>query len=147
VVRWADAQVVARARAHPIAAPGLLAAVLALPFVAAKIVLEGYPAPLVLLVFGLVAASLIVFVVVVGAHLRVVAPRQARTPAWLFTVMVACTAGAVAFAFHDSLLAHQTVKELSVLFFGAGVTAGAVSLALQTLWRRRANRAPADRRR
>ncbi len=147
VVRWTDARVIAWVRAHPIAAAGLLAAALALPFVAAKIVLEGYPAPLVLLVFAVVTASLFAFVVVVGAFLRVVAPRQATPPAWLITVVVACTSGTVAFAFHDSLLKHQTVTGLSALFFGAGVIAGTVSLALQTLWHLRASRRPADRRR
>lgn len=147
MVRWVDAQVIARVRTHPVSAAGLLAALLALPFVVAKIVLEGYPAPLVLLVFAFVTASLFAFVVVVGAYLRVVAKRNARTPPWLSTTVVACTAGTVAFAFHDSLLAHQTVTELSALYFGVGVAAGMVSLALQTLWRLYANRPPADSRR
>lgn len=135
VIRWVDSQLVARIRAHSIAAAGLLAAVLALPFVAAKILLEGYPAQLVLLVFAFVTASLFVFVVVVGAYLRVLAPRRASAPAWLCTAVVACTAGTVAFAFHDSILAHQTVNELSALFLGVVAAAGAVSLAVQALWR------------
>lgn len=139
-LRWADVQVAGRVRAHPIAAAGLLAGVLALPFVVAKIVLEGYPAPLVLLVFAFAAGSLFVFVVVVGGCLRVVAPRGARPPEWLLTAVVACTAGTVAFAFHDSLLAHQTVAGLSALFFGAGLAAGTLTLALQLLWRLRGRR-------
>jgi len=147
VVRGTDVQVVARVRAHPVAAAGLVAVVLALPFVTAKIVLEGYSAPLVLLSFVFVAATLFALVVVVGAYLRVVARRQTPPPTWLFTVVVACTVGAVAFAFHDSLLAEQTVTQLSALYFGAGIAAGTASLALQRLWRRRAYRLPADRRR
>jgi len=146
VVRWTDGQVVARVRAHPVAAAGLLAVVLALPFVTAKILLEGYPASLVLLSFVFVAATLFALVVVVGAYLRVVA-RPLAPPAWLFTVVVACTAGAVAFAFHDSLLADQTVTQLSALYFGAGIAAGISGLAVQMLWRLSATRTPANRRR
>ena len=131
-------------RAHPVAAAGLVAVVLALPFVTAKVVLEGYPAPLVLLSFVFVAATLFALVVVVGAYLRVVARRQTPPPAWLFTVVVACTVGAAAFAFHDSLLAEPTVMQLSALYFGGGIAAGTASLALQRLWRRRANRLPTD---
>ena len=147
VVRWTDVQVVARVRAHPVAAAGLVAVVLALPFVIAKIVFEGYPAPLVLLSFVFVAATLFAFVVAVGAYLHVVERRQTPPPAWLFSVVVACTVGAVAFAFHNSLLAEQTVSQLSALYFGAGITAGTATLALQRLWRHRANRLPDDRRR
>jgi len=101
---------------------------------------RGLPAPLVLLSFVFVAATLFALVVVVGAYLRVVARRQTPPPAWLFTVVVACTVGAVAFAFHHSLLAEQTVTQLGALYFGAGIAAGTASLALQRLWRRRANR-------
>lgn len=133
---------IARVRAHPVAAAGLLAVLLALPFVAAKVVLEGYPAPLVLLISVFVTASLFAFIVVVGAYLRVVARCQTTPPAWLFTVVVACTAGTVAFAFHDSLLDHQTVTQLSALYFGAGIAAGTVSLTLQMLWRLHASRTP-----
>lgn len=140
VVRWVDAQVITRVRRHPAAAAGLVAAVLAMPFVAAKIVLEGYPAPLVLLVSAFVTASLFAFVVVVGAYLSVVPPRTTATPVWLSATVVACAAGCVAFAFHDSLLAEQTVAGLSALFFGAGLAAGTVSLIAQTLWRLRVNR-------
>lgn len=147
VVRWMDAQVIVRVRAHPVAAAALLAMVLALPFVTAKIVLEGYPAPLVLLSFVFVAANLFAVVVVVGAYLRVVARRQTTPPAWLFTVVVACTAGALAFALHDSLLAEQTVTQLGALYFGAGVAAGTASLALQKLWRLHSRGAYAHRRR
>ncbi len=145
VVRGADAQVVARVRAHPVVAAGLVAVLLALPFVAAKIVLEGYPAPLVLLSFVFAAATLFALIVVVGAYLRVVARRQAPPPAWLSTVVVACAAGAVAFAFHDSLLTEQGVTQLSGLYFGAAIAAGTATVALQTPWRRRAKRLPAGR--
>lgn len=109
---------------------------LTLPFVAAKIVLEGYPPPLVLLVFAFLVATLFAFVVVVGAYLRVVPPRQATAPAWLLAAVLAATAGAVAFAFHDSLLVHQTVAGLSVLYFGTAITAGTLSLGVRTVWQR-----------
>lgn len=144
-VLWVDAAVVGRVRAHPVAAAGLLATILALPFVAAKIVLEGYSAPLVLLIFVFLVGSLFVFVVLVGAFLRVIAPRPGRPAAWLSTTILACTAGAVAFAFHDSLLTEQTVTGLGALYFGAAGTAGVLGLALQAGWR--LSRARADRRR
>jgi hypothetical protein len=142
VVGWADTRVLARVRAHPVAAAGLVAVALALPFVVAKIVLEGYPAPLVLLVFAFVTASLFAFLVIVGGYLRLVAPHTARTPVWLSSTVLACTAGSVAFAFHDSLLAQQSVRGLSTLFFGAALAAGTASIAAQTLWQRRNNRTP-----
>ena len=132
---WVDAQVITRVRTHPVAAAGILAGGLAAPFVAAKIVLEGFEAPLVLLAAAFVTAALFAVVVVVGAYLRVVAPRSTPTPVWLSSTVLACAAGSVAFAFHDSLLAHQTVGGLSALFFGGGVAAGTASFAAQTLWR------------
>ncbi len=138
----ADARVIARVRAHPVAAAGLVAVALATPFVVAKIVLEGYPAPLVLLVFAFVTASLFAFLVIVGGYLRLVAPHTARTPVWLSSTVLACTAGCIAFAFHDSLLAQQSVRGLSTLFFGAALAAGTASIAAQTLWQRRNNRTP-----
>lgn len=147
VISWTDRQVLTRVRARPIAAAALVAVGLALPFIAAKIVREGYPTPLVLLISAFLTGSLFAFVVVAGAYLRVVAPRHPRPPAWLVTLVVACAAGTVAFAFHDTLLEHQTVTELSALYFGACVAAGAVGLALQTLWHFRTHRTPGDRRR
>jgi hypothetical protein len=54
MIGWADTRVIARVRAHAVAAAGLVAVALAMPFLFAKIVLEGYPAPLVLLVFAFV---------------------------------------------------------------------------------------------
>ncbi len=144
VVRWTDAQVITRVRVHPVAAAGLLAVVLALPFVTAKIVLEGYPAPLVLLSFVFVTASLFALVVVLGSYLRVVGRHQATPPTWLITTVVACTAGTVAFAFHDSLLSNQTVTQLSALYLGAGIAAGTTSLLLQMLWRQHTNHRPAN---
>jgi hypothetical protein len=139
-VRWLDHQVIARVRAHPIAAATVLAVALALPFVAAKIVLEGYPAPLVAFVFVLTAAALFAFVVIAGSYLRVVAPRKPRPSVLLCAAVAACVGGPVVFAFHDSLLAaahmRQTAGALSVLLFGGGAAAGLVSLMVQTTFRR-----------
>jgi drug/metabolite transporter (DMT)-like permease len=135
-VRWMDVQVIARVRAHPVAAAALSAVVLALPFVLAKITLEGYPPALVLLVFALSTSALFAFVVIAGAYLRVVTPRGAKRPAWLVATLAACTAATVAFAFHDSLLAHQTVAAASSLFFVPGLAAGAISFAILTTSRR-----------
>jgi len=147
-VRWTDVQVFARVRRHPIGAAALLSAVLALPYVVAKIVFEGYPPALVLLSFALPAGSLFACVVLAGRYLRIVAPRQGRPPAWLSTAVVACTAGALVFSFHDSLLTHQTAGTLNALFFGGAVAAGVVSCTAQlALQRFRAHRASADPRR
>lgn len=141
-VRWTNSQVIARVRAHPVAAAGLLAGVLAAPFVTAKIVLEGYPAPLVLLITVFITGALFAVIVVAGAYLRVVAPRQTSPPTWLRPVVAACTAGTVGFAFHDSLLTDQTVTQLSALYFGAALATGTFGVALQILWRRRTRRTP-----
>ncbi|PYI64588.1 hypothetical protein CVV68_21565 [Arthrobacter livingstonensis] len=142
VVRWTDARVITRVRTQPIAAAGILAVLLALPFVAAKVVIECYPAPLVILSFVFLAGSLFAFVVVIGAYLLLVPPRRATPPAWLITAVVAFTAGTVTFAFHDSLLTHQTVSGLGALYFGAALAAATVSLALQKLGHLRTPPAP-----
>jgi hypothetical protein len=135
-VNWMDTRVTSRVRRHPIAAAALLAAVLALPYAASKLVFEGYPAALVLFSFALPAASLFAFIVVVGRYLRAVEPRQGGPRPGLSSAVMACTVGTVVFAFHDSLLAHQTPATVNALFFGAGVAAGAVSFATQVALRR-----------
>ncbi len=135
-VRWMDAQVIARIRRHPVAAAALLSALLALPYVAAKVAFEGYPPPLVLISFALPAASLFAFIVVVGSFLRIVAPRHDRVPAWVSAAVVACAAGSVTFAFHDSLLAHGSAVGLAALLFGGGLAAGTVTLTAQLARRR-----------
>jgi hypothetical protein len=139
-VRWVDGQVIARVRSRPIAAAAALAGALALPFVAAKVVLEGYPAPLVAFVFALSAAALFAFVVMAGSYLRVVAPGKPGPSMLLCATVAACLGGPVVFAFHDSLLAAahvpQTAGALGVLLFGGGAGAGLVSLAGQAVFRR-----------
>jgi len=135
-VHWVDARVITRVRTRPVAAAGVLAGGLAAPFVAAKIVFEGYGPPLALLSAAFATAALFALVVAVGGYLRVVAPRPAATPVWLSSTVLACAGGSVAFAFHDSLLAQQTVGGLTALFLGGGFAAGTASVAAQTLWRR-----------
>jgi hypothetical protein len=146
-VRWLDRQVVARVRARPIAAAAALAIVLALPFVVAKVVLEGYPGPLVAFVFALTAAVLFAFVVIAGSYLRVVAPRKPRPSVLLCAAVAACLGGPAVFAFHDSLLAaahvRQTAGALSVLLFGGGAATGLVSLMAQATFRRARVNSPA----
>jgi hypothetical protein len=146
-VRWLDRQVIARVRARPVAAAAALAIVLALPFVTAKVVLEGYPAPLVAFVFALTAAVLFAFVVIAGSYLRVVPPRNPRPSVLLCAAVAACLGGPSVFAFHDSLLAAanvpQTAGALSVLLFGGGAAAGLVSLLAQATIRRARNNSPA----
>ncbi|MGH9101538.1 MAG: hypothetical protein ACRDYD_00910 [Acidimicrobiales bacterium] len=143
LVQWAvcrvDRQVIPRVRSHPIVAAALAAAVLTAPEVVAKVVLEGYPAPLVLLVFTVSAGSLFAFLVVVGSYLRVVAPKRAQPSVWLCAAIVACLSGTLAVAFRDSLLwtlgttqSHETIGTLAELVLGAGALAGALSLVGQS---------------
>ena len=99
--RYFDREVGVRVRDHPVASSALVASALALPFTAVKIFLEGYPPLLVLLSFALPAAVLFAFVVLVGGYLRIVTPTWTRAPRWLAVVVVACSTGPVAFAFHD----------------------------------------------
>jgi hypothetical protein len=134
-VRWIDEQVFARVRRHPVIAAALLAAVCALPYVAAKIVLEGYPPALVILSFALPATGLFGFIVIVGRYLRVVAPQPGETPASLAAAVAACLGGALTFAFHDSLLAHQTAAGLNALLFGGALVTGVLYAAVNTTMR------------
>ena len=142
-VLWTDQQVIARVRAHPIVAAVLFSVVLTLPEVAAKIVLERYPAGLVLVVFGVSAAGLFAFAVLGGWYLRVVAPSPGRPSVWLCAAVVACVAGPLAGAFRDALLrtvgadeSHQTIATLGALMLGAAILAGTLSLATQSAFRR-----------
>ncbi len=141
-VQWVERQIIGRVRAQPIAAAALFAVVLALPEAAAKVVLEHYPAPLVLLVFGVSTASLFAFTVVAGSYLRVIAPRHERPSIWLCAAVVTCLAGPLAGAFRDPLLrvigvdeSHQTVGGLAGLILGVGVLAGVVTLVGQSTFR------------
>ncbi len=142
-VRWADAHVVTRVRSHPVVAAALLASVLALPYVAAKIVFEGYPPALVLLSFALPAGALFALIVLAGRYLRIVAPRTDTFSPGVSAAVLACIVGTLVFAFHDSLLPqHQTAAELNALLFGGAVAGGMASMIMLT-----ALRAIADRRR
>lgn len=140
LVGWLDKQVIERVRARPVAAAAVLTAAASLPFVAVKVFVETYPAPLAAFVFTLSFAVLFAFAVIAGSYLRVVAPRQSPMPVWLCATVVACVAGPATFAFHDSLLsaahAHQTAATLTCLLVGGGAAAGLVSLVSQTAFRR-----------
>ncbi len=142
VVRWTDTHVVTRVRTRPVAAAALLSSVLALPYVGAKIVFEGYPPALVLLSFAFPAAALFALIVLIGRYLRVVAPRSNTTPIGVSAVVVACLVGTVIFALHDSLLPQQqTAAELNALLFGGALAGGIASLITQSaLQRFRASR-------
>jgi len=142
-LRWFDARAFTWVRRRPVAVAALLSCALALPFVAAKVVLEGYPPALVLLSFALPAAGLFAFIVPVGRYLRIVEPRQAETPGWAIAAVVACAAGVTAFAFHDSLLGHQTAAGLNALLFGGALAGGVASLATQRALRRLRSRTAA----
>jgi hypothetical protein len=133
-VRWLDRSVAGRVRAHPLVAAALLAVVLALPFVAAKVFLEQYPAPLAAFVFALCATALFAFVVITGAYLRVIAPGASNSTVWLRAAVVACLTGPAVFAFHDWLLAAahlpQTTGTLTGLLFGGGAVGWLAGLVL-----------------
>jgi hypothetical protein len=132
-VTWIDTQAFARVRRHPVAAAALVAAVCALPYVAAKYTLEGYPPLLLLLSFALPAASLFALVVIVGRYLRIVAPAPGGPPAWLSATVAACLGGTLTFALHDSLLSHQTPASLDALLFGGAIVAGLLCITVNAV--------------
>lgn len=130
LVRWVDLRILTRVRERPVWASMLVGAALALPFVAAKIVLEGYPPALALFSFLLPAMALFALIVIIGRYLRVVAPRSDFRPPGVTAAVVSCLTGPALFAFHDSLLPrNQTVAELYVLLV-AGATAGGLATLL-----------------
>jgi hypothetical protein len=137
-VRWTDEHLVRRVRSHPVLAAALLADALALPYVAAKVLLS----------FALPAAALFALIMLVGRYLRVVAPRSDATSTGTSVAVVGCIVGTVIFAFHDSLLPqHQTAAQLNALLFGGAIAGGTVSLGAQLALRRvRAARRPVSRR-
>jgi hypothetical protein len=147
-VRWTDDHLVRRIRSHPVLAAALLADALALPYVAAKILVERYPPALILLSFALPAAAFFALIMLAGRYLRVVAPRSDATPTGTSVAVVGCVVGTVLFALHDSLLPqHQTAAELNALLFGGAITGGIASLGAHLALRRvRAARPPASRR-
>lgn len=137
VIGGVDRVVLLRVRQHPVGAACCLVALLAAPYVAAKIVLEGYPLDLVFVITAFVAACLFAFVIVAGSYLHVVAPRRSRPSTVLVSAVAGCVCGATLFAFHDSLLRDQTVSGLALLLFGGGLVGAAVTAALHWALRRR----------
>lgn len=131
VVVWFERAVIRRVRRHPTSAAGLFALWLASPFIAAKIFVEGYPFLLVLVVTAFVWACLFVLVVVLGTYLNVVAELPSPSPV-LVAILGGCVCGTVLFAFHDSLLGHQTIGGLAALLAGGGVAGAAASFAVTT---------------
>jgi hypothetical protein len=128
-VMWVDLHLLARVRQRPVWASVLAAAALALPFAAAKIVLEGYPPALVVFSFLLPAAALFALIVIVGRYLRIVAPRSDLRPPGVTVAVVSCLTGPALFAFHDSLLPQdQTVTELFVLLVVGAIIGGVATL-------------------
>lgn len=69
---------VARVGAHPLVAAGIVAVVLSLPQLGAKLLTERCPLALAAYVFVLTAATLFAFVVAAGAYLRVVSAPACR---------------------------------------------------------------------
>ncbi len=140
VLSWVDTQVVARVRARPVGAAALLAALLTLPEVAAKIWLEHYPASLVLYVSVVSTAGLFGFAVAAGSYLRVVAPRGDRAPAWVGAAVAASIGASLAVAFRDPLLAsvgidpdRATVETLAVLTVCAAAVAALLAQSVRRM--------------
>jgi hypothetical protein len=133
LVRWVDLRILTRVRERPVRASMLVGAALALPIVAAKIVLEGYPPALALFSFLLPAMTLFALIVIIGRYLRIVAPRSDPRPPGVTAAVVSCLTGPTLFAFHDSLLPRdQTAAELYVLLvIGAAICGLATLLVLR----------------
>lgn len=129
LVRWINARILARVRQRPVWAAVVVAAVLALPIVAAKVFVEGYPPALALFSFLLPAMAVFALIVIAGQYLRVVAPcSDLRSPGVTATV-VSCLSGPALFAFHDSLLPReQTVAGLYVLLVTGAMIGGLATL-------------------
>jgi hypothetical protein len=128
-LRWIDVRILARTRERPVRAAVLVAAVLALPFVAAKVVLEGYPPALVLFSFLLPAMALFALIVIAGRYLRVIAPRSDTRPMGVTAAVLACLSGPALFAFHDFLLPRgQTIAGLYALLLGGAIIGGLTTL-------------------
>ncbi len=129
LVRWIDVRILARVRERPVWTAVVVAAVLSLPIVAAKVVLEGYRPALALFSFLLPAMALFALIVIAGQYLRVVAPRsELRSPGVTATV-VSCLSGPALFAFNDSLLPRdQTVAGLYVLLVTGAMIGGLATL-------------------
>jgi hypothetical protein len=136
VIGGVDRSVLLRVRHHPVGAACGLVALLASPYVAAKVVLEGYPLDLVFVITAFVAACMFALVIVAGSYLRVVAPRRSRPSTLLVSAVAGCVCGATLFAFHDSLLRDQTVSGLALLLFGGGFVGAVVAAALHWALRR-----------
>ena len=113
-----------------------LASALALPFVLVKVLMEGYPPPLVVLSFALPAASLFAFAVLVGRFLRVVPPPEIEPTMWTRAVLAACISGPLLFAFHNTLLAHPSALTLNALLLGGALAGGTLSATTQLIARR-----------
>jgi hypothetical protein len=132
-LQWIDRRVLPRIRRHPMASAAVLAGVLALPFVIAKAVREGYPPPLLLLSFALPAAGLFAFVVLVGRFLRVVASGEGGPTGGARAVLAACILGPLVFAFHDMLLPHPSALGLNALLFGGAAAGASLSAVAQLI--------------
>lgn len=137
VLLWVDMALLARVRRHPVVAAGAFSCVLAIPFVASKVLLEGYPPLLILLSFVLPAAGLFAFTVIVGRFLRIVAPRRRHSSMWPAVAVAGCIAGTALFSFHGSLLSHPTPAAVNALLFGGGLAGALICLIVQLCARRR----------
>lgn len=88
-LRRVDIMVVARVRRHPLLAAGGFAAVFGTVFDAPQILIEGYSPPLAALFITISACSLFAFLVIVGAHLRLIGRSADQpTPATRVVVLV-----------------------------------------------------------
>jgi hypothetical protein len=137
VIAGVDRIILPRVRHHPVGAACGLVGLLAAPYVAAKIVLEGYPLDLVFVITAFVSACLFAFVIVAGSYLPVVAPRRSRPSTVLVSAVAGCVCGATLFAFHDSLLRDQTASGLALLLFGGALVGAAATAALHRALRGR----------
>ncbi|ALE06440.1 hypothetical protein AL755_14850 [Arthrobacter sp. ERGS1:01] len=141
IVRWGDKTLFSRVRTHPVVAAGALSCVLAIPFVAAKVFLEGYPPLLVLLSFALPAAGLFAFIVVAGRFLRIVPARSGLKSLWPPVLVAGCISGPALFAFHDSLLSSPSPLAVDGLLFGGGLAGALICLTVQLALRHHRHRA------
>jgi hypothetical protein len=146
-LRWLDRELVARVRGHPLLAAGAFALAFGAAVAAPQVVGERYGPPMALFYFGVVACTLFAFVVIVGAHLRLVGRPGARPSRAVLALVLACTSVPLTVSFRDSLWwvlgtneGDAGLTQLTVLLLAGAAATATLVFAGEPLVRGRRNR-------
>lgn len=102
-VRWADRELLARVRRRPLVAVGAFSLVFGVGVSAPQVVLEQYAWTMALFYVSVTACSVFAFVVVAGAHLRLVSPSESAPGTAVRSFVAACASVPLAVGFRGSL--------------------------------------------